>query len=246
MLACNWCGNWRDISNGGDPIYEFIGQSGYWSLFDVSQIKIPLKNGGEKEFSNWLKTGVIKSVLPLRDGRDYGIPLKTQITSFDTMICGAIRKMPNLPLETLFIMGNHSNKEYPCIEATLIPPKVFSSPEPEKNNSVTISQQTNSNNYINIEYQYVLYDIHLFTNEVESWGLSGDRRLFTYECFDYNLSQKELIENKAYQAEDIRRESNHSEYLRQADDDFVNPFDSPYYNDALDLDQQSPEFWDSI
>ncbi len=23
-------------------------------------------------------------------------------------------------------------------------------------------------------------------------------------------------------------------------------YDSPYYNDNLDLDQQSPEFWDSI
>ena len=29
-------------------------------------------------------------------------------------------------------------------------------------------------------------------------------------------------------------------------DDWVVPLDNPYYNDALDMDQQSPDFWDSI
>lgn len=28
--------------------------------------------------------------------------------------------------------------------------------------------------------------------------------------------------------------------------DYTHPHDSPYYNDALDMDQQSPEFWDSL
>jgi len=28
--------------------------------------------------------------------------------------------------------------------------------------------------------------------------------------------------------------------------DYTHPYDSPYYNDALDMDQQSPEFWDSL
>ncbi|MBE7685495.1 hypothetical protein [Tenacibaculum piscium] len=29
-------------------------------------------------------------------------------------------------------------------------------------------------------------------------------------------------------------------------DDYTRPDDSPYYNDGLDMDQQSPEFWDSL
>ncbi|MEP1140639.1 MAG: hypothetical protein ABJH44_10475, partial [Balneola sp.] len=28
--------------------------------------------------------------------------------------------------------------------------------------------------------------------------------------------------------------------------DYTHPHDSPYYNDDLDMDQQSPEFWDSL
>lgn len=210
ILACNWGGGWFDISQEGTPIYKFNNHSGYWSLYDLSPIKETLKNGDEWELPNWLKTGVIKSLLPLRDGRDYGIPIKTQITSFDTMICGVVRKMPNLPIETLFIMGNHTNGNNPYISGD------------------------------------TLYDVHLFTDEAESWGLGGDKRLFTDECFDYNLSKKELIKNNEYRAEDIRRESNSNEYRRQSDDDFISPFESPNYNDALDMDQQSSEFWDSL
>lgn len=29
-------------------------------------------------------------------------------------------------------------------------------------------------------------------------------------------------------------------------DHYRHPYDSPYYNDSLDMDQQSPEFWDSL
>lgn len=29
-------------------------------------------------------------------------------------------------------------------------------------------------------------------------------------------------------------------------DDWTDPLDNPYYNDSLDMDQQSPDFWDSI
>lgn len=39
--------------------------------------------------------------------------------------------------------------------------------------------------------------------------------------------------------------NNYSHY-DESYDDFSNPMDSEYYNDALDLDQQSPEFWDDI
>lgn len=210
ILACNWGGNWYDSSQEGSPLYRFNSYSGYWSLYDLSPIKNPLKTENEWELPNWQKTGVIKSLLPLRDGRDYGIPIKTQISSFDTMICGIVRKMPNLPIETLFIMGNHTNNNYPCISGG------------------------------------TLYDVHLFINEAESWGLGGNKRLFTDECFDYNLSKKELIKNNEYRAEDLRRESNSNVCHRPADDEFISPFDNPNYNDALDMDQQSPDFWDTL
>ena len=36
------------------------------------------------------------------------------------------------------------------------------------------------------------------------------------------------------------------DYSDDYSDDSPSSYDSPYYNDALDMDQQSPEFWDSI
>lgn len=44
-----------------------------------------------------------------------------------------------------------------------------------------------------------------------------------------------------YEDEDFN--SNEKEY---DDNDFVHPYDSEYYNDMLDLDQQSDEFWEDI
>ena len=209
ILACNWGGHWENRFQEG-ALYEFCACSGYWSLYDLSPLKITLKSGTEWELPYWIKSGGIKSLLPLRDGRDYCIPIKTQISLYDIMACGSIRRMPNLPIETLFIMGNHTIGGYPSISYD------------------------------------ILYDIHLFTSEAVRWDLDGEERLFTNECFDYHLSRKELIRNENYKAEDIRLESYLNGYRRHFDDDYISPFDSPYHNDALDMDQQSQDFWDSM
>ncbi len=242
ILACNWCGNWRNISNEGEPMYEFNGQSGYWALFDLSTEKITLKNGGKIELPYWINTGEIKSILPLRDGREYGIPTKTQILSYEILVCGVKREMPNLPIETLFIMG--SNENYPCIRTIPILPKVFPTPKTGENDTDIIPQQTNINNHINIDYQHILYNIHIFTNNATYWR-DGEKHLFT-ECVDYNLDEKKLIENGEYRAANFYREFNSNEYRRHSDYDFISPFDNPYYNESLDMDQQSPDFWDSL
>lgn len=151
----------------------------------------------------------MKSLLPLRDGREYGIPTKTQILMYDIMVCGEKRRMPNLPIEILFIQGNHINEAYPYL----------------------------SNG--------ILQDVHLFSEEAKSWELGGCRRLFSSECVDFNISTKEVLRNDNYLAEDVRREEECCNRKRKSND-LVDPLDNPYYNDALDMDQQSPDFWDSI
>lgn len=244
ILACNWCGNWNNVSNGSSSKYEFDPQSGYWSLFDLSTEKIQLNNGNVFESQYWNRTGDIKSLLPLRDGRDFGIPLMTQVLSYEMTVCGKKRKMPNLPIETLFIMGNHTNKDYPCIEKTFIHPELVSSPESEYDNRSS-QKQNNCSNYENGNIHLVLFDIHLFTSNT-SYLHNGEKHLFTSDCMDYSLNEKKPIKNEEYKAEDIRRKSYSNKYRRCAGDNYIRPFDNPYYNDALDMDQQSPGFWENL
>lgn len=59
-----------------------------------------------------------------------------------------------------------------------------------------------------------------------------------------------IIEKWGTDNDDFDRDSNYNTYDSYDDyndyDDFTHPDDSPYYNDNLDMDQQSPEFWDSL
>ena len=55
--------------------------------------------------------------------------------------------------------------------------------------------------------------------------------------------------NKPFLNQDIKSEyRNHSirDQLYDYDEKIISLNDNPYYNDALDMDQQLPDFWDSI
>lgn len=58
----------------------------------------------------------------------------------------------------------------------------------------------------------------------------------------FKVSEDEIniLNNKL----DSYYEDSNSTYYE--DNDWNNSWDSEYYNDSLDMDQQSPEFWDSI
>ena len=45
---------------------------------------------------------------------------------------------------------------------------------------------------------------------------------------------------------DFQQHKNYFDDFDYHQDNHNNSYDSPYYNDNLDMDQQSPEFWDSV
>lgn len=51
-----------------------------------------------------------------------------------------------------------------------------------------------------------------------------------------------VMNDEECEDEDYQNDYDHYDYHN----DYTHPHDSPYYNDALDMDQQSPEFWDSL
>lgn len=51
-----------------------------------------------------------------------------------------------------------------------------------------------------------------------------------------------VVDNEEYEDESYYDDYDHYD----SNNDYTHPYDSPYYNDALDMDQQSPEFWDSL
>ncbi|MBX2959378.1 MAG: tetratricopeptide repeat protein [Flavobacteriales bacterium] len=62
-------------------------------------------------------------------------------------------------------------------------------------------------------------------------------------AIEYNLIKNIIIEKWVVE-KDRRNYNNGSDYLDS--EDYNNSFHSNFYNDDLDMDQQSPEFWDSI
>jgi hypothetical protein len=98
-----------------------------------------------------------------------------------------------------------------------------------------------------------------FNNEEEEWNFQ-----FLYEkllkCqlknnndLPFEVNNTETINsfvqgiknNSELFVEEIKDNYNHYDDYNLYDD-YTHPHDSPYYNDALDMDQQSPEFWDSL
>jgi hypothetical protein len=56
-----------------------------------------------------------------------------------------------------------------------------------------------------------------------------------------------IIENNRYlNAEKIPMEDNEDFFYDEQKFDYKHPFESRYYNDNLDMDQQSQEFWDDL
>jgi len=60
-----------------------------------------------------------------------------------------------------------------------------------------------------------------------------------FQAFDINSTS---FINFKYNEE--RKNSNHISH--HYDDSYDNGFNDEFYNDQLDMDQQSPEFWDSL
>lgn len=87
------------------------------------------------------------------------------------------------------------------------------------------------------------------------WNFVEKKRMSTmvekdgkaWEVYFSNLNPELLINNdfdlnKHMETIKYREEYNPIYY----DEKIVTPYDNPYYNDALDMDQQSQEFWDSL
>lgn len=88
-------------------------------------------------------------------------------------------------------------------------------------------------------------------SNIKSWKFAIEyNRLLNKNYSIENIDKIKAFVNQIIKYSDIF--DNSSKYESSYDnydysyDDFRNPMDSEYYNDALDLDQQSPEFWDDI
>lgn len=63
------------------------------------------------------------------------------------------------------------------------------------------------------------------------------------------LTEETVKQHKAkheYREDKILEEQHFQEYGDDYSNDYQSPEDNPFYNDALDMDQQSSEFWDNF
>jgi hypothetical protein len=69
------------------------------------------------------------------------------------------------------------------------------------------------------------------------------------KCYETELtkrSQQKLSELDSINLSVENDDEEYGNYYESYSSDFDNATNSPYYNDDLDMDQQSPEFWDSL
>ena len=88
-----------------------------------------------------------------------------------------------------------------------------------------------------------LYDTQIFDEDFvkQTGGKIGDH------WGKYNMGKDELywFSDKSIEIENPNKVThNISKY--DYDDTYRSPFDNPHYNDALDMDQQSPDFWENL
>ena len=94
------------------------------------------------------------------------------------------------------------------------------------------------------------------TREIEK-GIELHKELLIKRWDNLSSDEKEKIETKRMEYEkkmkkypEKKKDSQTKHILEDEDDydhyDYTHSHDSTYYNDALDMDQQSPEFWDSL
>jgi len=94
------------------------------------------------------------------------------------------------------------------------------------------------------------------TRKIEK-GIQLHKELLQRRWDNLSSDEKEEIETKRMEYEKKRKkypekkkDSQTKHILEDEDDydhyDYTHSHDSTYYNDALDMDQQSPEFWDSL
>lgn len=77
-------------------------------------------------------------------------------------------------------------------------------------------------------------------DEVDSSYKEGSGRLIRGQevyVFDSNGNLMESYTKEEYEEDD---------YYQTYDDDTPSVYDNPYYNDNLDMDQQSIEFWNNL
>jgi hypothetical protein len=79
------------------------------------------------------------------------------------------------------------------------------------------------------------------------------------EFFEIERLQRQQEEQRQYEEEQERLEEIDRQLARDAEmemanennwgddsDEYPSIYDNPYYNEDLDMDQQSPDFWDSL
>ncbi|MFZ4798903.1 MAG: hypothetical protein ACOYMA_15490 [Bacteroidia bacterium] len=69
------------------------------------------------------------------------------------------------------------------------------------------------------------------------------------KCYEAELTkktQKEISESNCFNLSDEKDNEEYENYYKSDSCDYDNVMNSPYYNDNLDMDQQSLEFWNNL
>lgn len=81
----------------------------------------------------------------------------------------------------------------------------------------------------------------------ELWNFYGKKRESTYARIGDKSSQVNFKKLRKNRLVEEYIEENENDYIyRSTTDSFASACDNAYYNECLDMDQQSPEFWDSL
>lgn len=119
-----------------------------------------------------------------------------------------------------------------------------------KNNSVNfLSHEEVHSHMFYLPYNYFLYEKELIDCYLEVWdsvdlGKESLEDLIVFSKVINFLFNEDLIKYIRETPKKIKEWGPHD--FESMDYHKKSNFDNPYYNDQLDLDQQSPEFWDSI
>ena len=94
--------------------------------------------------------------------------------------------------------------------------------------------------YLNGSFKVFFFDFFHFEEDYHTEE-ENIERMHAEDSWDLRLRQLFMRRNESI-LEQVNRE-----IRNYADNTYWrSPYDSPHYNDSLDMDQQSPDFWDSL
>jgi len=88
-----------------------------------------------------------------------------------------------------------------------------------------------------------------FVNSAETTKFCMTLELNIVKCYEhelFNKTQKIIIESDSMNISNEIDDEDFEDYYQSDSYEFDSATNSPYYNDDLDMDQQSPEFWDNL